>query len=116
MPFDGLPSGWSEDLVRLRVALDGVRNGWKRGAIGRQTEAEHCALGWLLVATDWDTEAATRLALDYVYPALPSEYQHQRRSPMRAIYGFNDSRGRKRVEQLFADALKLAEAKVSVVR
>ena len=114
MPFDGVPSGWSEDLVRLRVALDGVRNGWRRGAIGRQTEAEHCALGWLLVATDWDIDAATRLALDYVYPALPPAAQ--RPTPtMQAIYRYNDSKGRARVEQLFADAVKLAEAKTTAL-
>lgn len=114
MPFDGVPSGWSEDLVRLRVALDGVRNGWQRGAIGQREAGEHCALGWLLVATDWDRDAATRLALDYVYPALPGGYQKPER--MRSIYRFNDIRGRAQVERLFADAVKLAEAKVPTVR
>ena len=117
MPFDGLPQGLLSDMAKLRVALNGVRGrGWSNRAIGAREiggrpEAPHCAIGWLLVATDWDRDEATRLALDYVYPVLPEKARddHHR---MQSISDYNDRGSRVRVVKLFDDALKLAEAKV----
>jgi len=116
MPFDGLPEGLVSDLVKLRIALDGVRRRWSNTSIGAREiggrpEAPHCTLGWLLVATDWDRDEATRLAVDYVYPALPVTAQ-KTSSKMRAISDYNDRGSRKRVVQLLTDAVQLAERKV----
>ena len=109
MPFDGMPDGLSEDLVKLRTALAGIknRNGWATGSIGLDKDAPHCAIGWLLAATDGDIDATTRLALKYVYPALPPTAQGNRK--MASIWGYNDTGGHKRMARLFADAVKLAE-------
>lgn len=117
MPFDGTNALQSEDLVKLRVALEGVRGrGWSNHAIGaRRPEAPHCALGWLLVATDWDRDETTRLALDYVYPALP-ESARREGNRMRAISDYNDRGSRERVVGLFTKAVELAEEKVLAVR
>lgn len=114
MPFDGLPGNLVSDIVKLRIALDGVRKrGWSdhaigaRGIGGRQ-EGAHCAIGWLLAATDWDRDETTRLALDYVYPALPEKARNDRKR-MWSISNYNDRGSRARVEQLFVDAISLAE-------
>ena len=114
MPFDGLPENLVSDLVKLRIALDGVRNrGWSDRAIGARgiggrPEGAHCAIGWLLVATEWDRDETTRLALDYVYPCLPEKARNDRKR-MWSISQYNDRGSRKRVEQLFVDAINLAE-------
>src|SRR5262249_20068886 len=114
MPFDGLPDGLVSDIVKLRIALDGVRNrGWSNRAIGARgiggrPEGDHCAIGWLLVATDWDRDEATRLALDYVYPALPEKARNDRRR-MLSISNYNDAGSHKRVERLFTDAIGIAK-------
>lgn len=110
MPFDGLPDGLLSDLVKLRIACDGVRSGWRQGAIG-QGEATHCAIGWLLVATDWDRDEAVRLALDYVYPALPKRAQKPSLR-LDAIWRYNDLHGHEKIERLFSDAVRLAEQRV----
>ena len=107
MPFDGLPQGLLSDMAKLRVALDGVRDNWTTHEIGIDGDA-HCAIGWLLVATDWDRDEATRLALDYVYPALPEKARRPER--LRSIWRYNDAGSRKRVVRLFEDAVALAEA------
>jgi hypothetical protein len=114
MPFDGLPEGLVSDVVKLRIALDGVRNrGWSNRAIGARgiggrPEGKHCAIGWLLVATDWDRDEVTRLALDYVYPALPEKARNDQKR-MLSISRYNDRGSHKRVEQLFTDAIRIAE-------
>lgn len=108
MPFDGLPEFVVSDLVKLRIALDGVRTGWTDGRIGLQDAAEHCAIGWLLVATDWDRDEATRLALEYVYPALPEKARRTGR--LESIYRYNDTGSQGRIAQLFVNACRLAEA------
>src|SRR5580765_127232 len=111
MPFDGLPEGLLTDLARLRIALDGVRSGqWQTGAIGMGAGDDHCAIGWLMVATDWNEDEALRLALEYVYPALPPKAQ--KKSRIASIWRFNDSGSRKRVVRLFEDAERLAEQRV----
>jgi hypothetical protein len=110
MPFDGLPEGLLSDMAKLRLALDGVQRNWKKFKIGLQADDSHCALGWLLVATDWDRDEATRLALEYVYPALPEKARKTER--LRSIHQFNDFGSRKRVVQLFADAVQLAEQRL----
>jgi len=58
--------------------------------LGARGSDSHCLLGWLLEATDWDTEEATRLALDYVWAALPERRRRECYGKMRAIYTFND--------------------------
>ena len=113
MPFDGLPEGVVSDMVKLRIALDGVCRRWSNTSIGAREiggrpDAPHCTLGWLLVATEWDRDETTRLALEYVYPALPATAR-KADSRMRAISNYNDRGSRKRVVQLLTDALQLAE-------
>lgn len=111
MPFDGMPDGLSEDLVKLRTALAGIKNpaGWGKGAIGLDNDMPHCAIGWLLVATDNDLDETTRLALKYIYPALPPKAQKEKGGKMYSIYSFNDGGGHKRMVELFSGAVKLAE-------
>ncbi len=117
MPFDGLPDGLLSDLAKLKVALHGVsKRGWSNEAIGGREiggrpEQPHCAIGWLLVATDWDREETTRLALDYVYPALPASARNDSER-MWSISRYNDRGSRKRVVKLFEDAMQLAEQRV----
>jgi len=108
MPFDCLPEGLVSDLVKLRIALDGVKNHWTNGELGWKTAADHCALGWLLVATEWDTEEATRLALKYVYPALP-ENARRKSGRLESIWRYNDNGEQQRVIRLFDKAVQLAE-------
>lgn len=107
MPFDSLPEGLLTDLVMLRLALGGVRRGWKTNAFGQEGAAQHCAIGWLLEATDWDTAETTRLAVRYLYPVLP--VSARKRSCMESIWEYNDNGGRDRIVKLFNDAVKLAE-------
>lgn len=110
MPFDGMPDGLSEDLVKLRTALAGIkdREGWSQGSIGLDKDAPHCAIGWLLAATDGDLDETTRLALKYVYPALPLKAQKDAKK-LASIWGYNDGGGHKRMVELFSGAVKLAE-------
>ena len=112
MPFDGVPEGVVSDLVKLRIALDGVRTHWREGAIGRQTDATHCAIGWLLVATEWNRDEAVRLALDYVYPALPEKARDPSEGRLEAIASYNDNGSASRIEKLFTNACQLAERQV----
>jgi hypothetical protein len=112
MPFDGVPEGLVSDLVKLRIALDGVRTHWREGAIGRQTDATHCAIGWLLVATEWNRDEAVRLALDYVYPALPEKARDPSEGRLEAIASYNDNGSASRIEKLFTNACQLAERRV----
>jgi hypothetical protein len=109
MPFDGLPEGVVSDLVKLRIALDGIKNPqrWAKGSIGLKDELPHCAIGWLMSATDGDLDETTRLALKYVYPALPPKAQKAEK--MYAIWTYNDTGGHKRMISLFSDAVRLAE-------
>jgi hypothetical protein len=108
MPFDGLPEGLVTDLVKLRMALDGVKAGWTQSAFGLPEEDSHCAIGWLLTATEWDTAEATRLALKYLYPVLP-ERAKNRHERLASIWDYNDGGGHGRIVRLFGDAIKLAE-------
>ena len=111
MPFDGLPEGLISDLVKLRIALDGVKNGWTQHEFGSRWGTEHCAIGWLLEATDWDTGETTRLALKYLYPALPEKAKDPY-DRLASIWGYNDNGGHARMVRLFGDAMKLAEQAV----
>ena len=111
MPFDGLPEGKVCDIAKLRVALAGVRKGWASYRLGGPEARRHCAIGWLLEATDWDRDATVRLALRYVYPALPVTARGADR--LQSIWSYNDGGGRKRVVQLFEDAVRLAERAVA---
>jgi hypothetical protein len=110
MPFDGVPDGLVSDVVKLRVALDGVKRRWADGKIGLGDE-DHCAIGWLLVATDGNRDETVRLALDYVYPALPARARRDYER-LDSIAEYNDSGSRKRIIRLFTDAVALAEARV----
>lgn len=110
MPFDCLPEGLVSDIVKLRMARDGIAGkGWTQYSLGLANEPAHCVIGWLLTATDWDAREATRLLVDYVYPAL-SENAKGDKSRTRAVYEFNDSHGRSSVVRLLDNAVKLAEA------
>jgi hypothetical protein len=111
VPFDGLPEGLISDLVKLRIALDGIKTDWMKYGFGTASDAApHCAIGWLLVATDWDTGETTRLALKYLYPALPEKAKKRER--LESIWNYNDGGGRERIVRLFGDAVKLAEQAV----
>ena len=90
MPFDALPANPVSDVVRLKVARDGLAKGWRQMGLGERGAETHCLLGWLLEASDWDTEEATRLALEYVWAALPDRRKRECFGKMRAIYTFND--------------------------
>ena len=107
MPFDAMPPQEAEDIVKLRVARDGVGAGWDTGHLGLNDDQRHCAIGWLLVAADWDTAEATRLAVKYVYPALPPTAQHAGR--LESIYNYNDRGDKQRILKLFNAAIALAE-------
>ena len=108
MPFDCLPENVVSDLVKLRVALSGVQTGWASGYFGARGGDDHCAIGWLLVAAEWDTTEATRLALEYVYPALPETRRNPERR-LQSIWEYNDTGGQKRIVTLFEKAAALAE-------
>jgi hypothetical protein len=108
MPFDGLPEGLVSDLVKLRVALDGVRKSWGTDRLGLEGDAEHCAIGWLLVASDWDEAVATQLALDYVYPVLPERARAVKGGRLEAIWRYNDRGGQGRIVKLFEAAVARA--------
>ena len=111
MPFDGLPEGLVSDMVKLRIALEGVRDGgWITARVGLTESEPHCAIGWLLVATDWNRDEATRLALEYVYPALPEKAR--KRARLSSIWTYNDAGGHKRIVRLFEDAVRRAEQAV----
>jgi len=90
MPFDALPKNVVSDVVRLTFARDGLAKGWRQMGLGERGADSHCLLGWLLEASDWDTEEATRLALEYVWAALPERRKRECYGKMRAIYAFND--------------------------
>lgn len=106
MPFDGLPESLLSDLVKLRIAADGIRGGWKQCKFGLSDEEKHCAIGWLLVATDWDQAEATRLAVDYLYPALPAK--SRKSSRLRSVWKYNDDQKHADVVALFENAMVLA--------
>jgi hypothetical protein len=112
MPFDGLPAGLLSDMAKLRVALEGVRDKWTTDKVGLQNSVDHCAIGWLLVATDWNRDDAVRLALDYVYPALPQKARRGCDGRLEAIWSYNDDGDQRRIVKLFNDAVRLAEQKV----
>jgi len=109
MPFDALPGNVVTDIVRLKVARDGLANGWRQMGLGTRGEDSHCLLGWLLEASDWDAEEATRLALDYVWAALPERRKRECYGKMRAIYTFNDeASGRAEVVAVLNRAIERA--------
>jgi|SRR5215472_5858078 len=110
MPFDALPEGLVSDIVKLRMARDGIAGGWQKGALGLEDDTRHCVIGWLLEAADWDAREATRLLVNYVYPALPEKAKAAAKDRVRAVYTFNDGRHSKRpLIQLLDAAIKLAE-------
>jgi hypothetical protein len=109
MPFDGLPEGVVSDLVKLRLARDGLAKNWEQGALGHQADDTHCAIGWLLVATDWDPAETARLAHDYLYPALPKCRRLTDARPVNAVIDFNDDSQRVgTVLRMFDRAIVLA--------
>lgn len=110
MPFDAMPIKVAEDVLKLRLALQGVRTGWIQNKWGGKGDAHHCTVGWLMEACDWDHAEATQLILDYVYPALPRGVQNDK-ARMWSVSRFNDraSTSHKRIIKLFDDAIALAE-------
>jgi hypothetical protein len=111
MPFDALPEALVTDMAKLRTALAGVRDRWATFNIGGPDGEAHCAIGWLLVATDWNRDEAVRLALDYVYPALPEKARSPER--LKSIYNFNDCGSHRRIVRLFENAVMLAEQRAA---
>lgn len=109
MPFDCLPDSAVSDLIKLRIARDGLAgpDGWRSAELGLRDEAQHCAIGWLLTATEWNEREATRLITKYVYPALPKVPRGETR--ISAVYRFNDKHNKAAVVKLFNDAIRLAE-------
>jgi hypothetical protein len=109
MPFDCLPDGLVSDLIKLRIARDGIaaKGGWAKYELGLQDQPAHCVIGWLLSATEWDERQATRLLVDYVYPALPETAK--RGSRVAAVYEFNDRRPKSEIVKLLDNAVRLAE-------
>lgn len=75
--------------------------------MGTRGGHEHCLLGWLLEATEWDAREATRLAQRYLFPALP-EAQRRNAGVMASIYSFNDGRSLVSVLRLVDAALAKA--------
>ena len=106
MPFDALPDNLVSDLVRLRIVRDGVATNWATGELGVETDNNHCLIGWLLVATEWDEAEATRLALEYLHPVLPK--RSQRGPGIASIMAFNDELTRNRVLKLVDDGIARA--------
>lgn len=93
MPFDAMPEKAVNDVVKLRIALDGLsqRRQWAQGSWGTKRSADHCLLGWLLMATEYEPDEATRLALEYVWPCLP-EVAQKSGTKVTAISDYNDNR------------------------
>jgi hypothetical protein len=107
MPFDGLSETKLDDLAKLKLALNGVQQHWRVGKLGQPGTPNHCAIGWLLVATDWNAEEATRLALRYVFPALPPQHQ-DKSARIDSIWKYNDRQdGPACIARLFEDAIQL---------
>jgi len=96
MPFDAMPAEVLDDLARLRIVRDGVSrdHSWCKHELGGRAATQHCLLGWLLVATDWDAQEATRLAFEHLYPALPPSARNENAGVMSSLYQHNDYRGR----------------------
>jgi hypothetical protein len=113
MPFDCLPEHLLTDLVKLKLARDGIAgdSGWAQSELGLADEPQHCVIGWLLVAADWDAREATRLLVNYVYPVLPESARNGFKGRASAVYHYNDEecRTQQRVVRLFDDAIRLAE-------
>ena len=105
MPFDPLPVDLVDDFTRLRVVRDGVagQTTWCKGELGAPASETHCLLGWLLVSTDWNVPEATRLAIDYLYPALPEK--QRKCNVMKSLYDYNDKHGRDAVVALIDRAI-----------
>jgi hypothetical protein len=108
-PDGGLPrcrltdcEGLLSDMAKLRVSVQ--RGDWVVGQVGGQMAAEHCAIGWLLVATDWDRDEAVWLASLRLRRCLKARNDMPIQSTIAITIG-----GRKRV-RLFDDAVKLAGA------
>lgn len=106
MPFDAMPEIVVSDLVKLRIAAEGLRRGWQQFEFGLEGDETHCAIGWLLVATEWDEAEATRLAVDYLYPALPR--RARKASRLKSVWKYNDNEDHKDVVALFETAMTLA--------
>jgi hypothetical protein len=105
MPFDALPAPVLDDLARLHIVRDGVaaENSWDQVSLGGRCATQHCLLGWLLVATDWDVDEAARITVDYLYPALPPSAQ--KRSPTFSVSKYNDNHGRAAVLRVIDKAM-----------
>lgn len=110
MPFDALPEHVADDVARLKVVRDGVANPetWCRGQLGETGGGPRCLLGHLLVACGQDTANATRIAVQYLWPALP-EISRKHRLIMPALYSFNDRRSQDDVVALVDRAIAQAE-------
>jgi len=111
MPFDALPEKLISDLLALRLAREGIKTGWQQGPFGIQGEERHCLVGWLLASTDYDMAETTRLAVDYVWPALPVHAKRKTEAKIENVWHYNDACGRKHgdVLKVMDDAIALAE-------
>lgn len=107
MPFDMMPEGRREDIVALRTALEGIEGRWTTGELGRGEE--HCLVGWLLEATGGDEVRTVRLAVDYVWPALPPS-KRGKGEILQHIMAYNDRHCHESVVGVMRRAVELAAA------
>ena len=107
MPFDALSGSVVSDVVKLRLARDGISENWRAHKLGLKDADSHCLVGWLLAVTDWNEEETARLALDYVFPALPKSAQQA--SAIDSLVDYNDNRSHRRVVRLLDRAIERAE-------
>src|SRR5215831_8814143 len=112
MPFDALPEKLISDLLALRLAREGIKTGWLQGPFGIQGEEGHCLVGWLLASTDYNMAETTRLAVDYVWPALPANARRcKSETKIENVWRYNDSDECRHedVLKVMDDAIALAE-------
>lgn len=107
MPFDALPENIVSDVIKLRLARNGIAEKRTIGELGLKGEEDHCALGWLLEAADHDPREAARLAVQYLWPAMPKSARNGT-SKVWAIAQHHDHRSTDYVVRWFDRAIAIA--------
>lgn len=125
MPFDGNELDFSPiEVTVLLHARAGIASSWIQGAM-RNTEGGRCAVGWIFKAArlhkpDDELVLSRRVISEYLFRALPPSCQRKPRQPVVSVdlfrqtmvmrYNDRQGRSRRRMIQLFDDAIKLAQA------